>query len=173
MNGPHFNLGIINNNNIMLVMRNDLWARVHFLWSHWRVDGQVGKEDKWTAASNFAYDLWCLLGETLIYMQGLSHLYQINSLESHKYYLFRVPTCITTCSLITFLADTCGMRIVGQRSAWRGEITRVYIDGLVQNCSNSIANALELLQSCTKPSIRTYLSKAKLSPKKIKLPPCQ
>ena len=28
----------------------------------------------------------------------------------------------------------------------------VQIDGLVQNCSNSIANALELLQSCTKPS---------------------
>ena len=24
-------------------------------------------------------------------------------------------------------------------------------DGLVQDCSNSIANALELLQSCTKP----------------------
>ena len=29
------------------------------------------------------------------------------------------------------------------------------IDGLVQDCSNSIANALELLQSCTKPS--TYI----------------
>ena len=28
-----------------------------------------------------------------------------------------------------------------------------HIDDLVQNCSNSIANALELLQSCTKPSI--------------------
>ena len=28
-----------------------------------------------------------------------------------------------------------------------------YIDGLAQNCSNSIANALELLQSCAKPSI--------------------
>ena len=27
------------------------------------------------------------------------------------------------------------------------------IDGLVKDCSNSIANALELLQSCTKPSI--------------------
>ena len=27
------------------------------------------------------------------------------------------------------------------------------IDGLAQDCSNSIANALELLQSCTKPSI--------------------
>ena len=25
-----------------------------------------------------------------------------------------------------------------------------YIDGLVQDCSNSIANTLELLQSCTK-----------------------
>ena len=29
----------------------------------------------------------------------------------------------------------------------------VYIDDSVQNCSNSIANALELLQSCTKSSI--------------------
>ena len=28
-----------------------------------------------------------------------------------------------------------------------------YIDGLVQDCSNSIANTLELLQSCSKPSI--------------------
>ena len=28
-----------------------------------------------------------------------------------------------------------------------------YIDGLVQDCINSIANALELLQSSTKPSI--------------------
>ena len=28
-----------------------------------------------------------------------------------------------------------------------------YIDGLAQDCSNSIANALELMQSCTKPSI--------------------
>ena len=26
------------------------------------------------------------------------------------------------------------------------------IDGLVQDCNNSIPNALELLQSCTKPS---------------------
>ena len=28
-----------------------------------------------------------------------------------------------------------------------------HFDGLVRDCSNSIANALELLQSCTKPSI--------------------
>ena len=27
------------------------------------------------------------------------------------------------------------------------------MDGLVQDCSNSIADALELLQSCTKPLI--------------------
>ena len=31
--------------------------------------------------------------------------------------------------------------------------SRDNIDGLAQDCSNSIANALELLQSCTKPSI--------------------
>ena len=29
----------------------------------------------------------------------------------------------------------------------------VHIDGLVQDCSNSSALAMELLQSCTKPSI--------------------
>ena len=32
------------------------------------------------------------------------------------------------------------------------------IDGLVQDCSNSIANALEFLQSCTKPSIYSDMS---------------
>ena len=36
---------------------------------------------------------------------------------------------------------------------WRLLKKPEYIYGLVQDCSNSIANALELLQSCTKPSI--------------------
>ena len=31
----------------------------------------------------------------------------------------------------------------------------VYIDSLVQDCSNSIASAMELLQSWTKPSMYT------------------
>ena len=31
-----------------------------------------------------------------------------------------------------------------------------HVDGFVQDCSNSIANALEILQSCTKPSIWYY-----------------
>ena len=31
--------------------------------------------------------------------------------------------------------------------------TAVHIDGLAQNCSNIIAKALELLQSCTRPSV--------------------
>ena len=35
---------------------------------------------------------------------------------------------------------------------WRYNIA-LYINGLVQDCSISIANALEILQSCTKPSI--------------------
>ena len=50
-------------------------------------------------------------------------------------------------------------------SSWRSKYSvvcrflkerRKYIDGLVQDCSNSIANALELLQSCTKPSIYAF-----------------
>ena len=32
-----------------------------------------------------------------------------------------------------------------------------YIDGLMQDCSNSIALAMELLQSCAKPSISPFL----------------
>ena len=32
-------------------------------------------------------------------------------------------------------------------------LEREYLDGLVKNCINSIANALELFQSCTKQSI--------------------
>ena len=36
---------------------------------------------------------------------------------------------------------------------------KAYINGLVQDCSNSIANALELLQSSTKPSIYTCFSR--------------
>ena len=32
-----------------------------------------------------------------------------------------------------------------------GEYKQVYVDGLVQDCNKSVANALELLQSCTKP----------------------
>ena len=36
-------------------------------------------------------------------------------------------------------------------------------DGLVQDCSNSIANALELLQSCTKPLSYNNIESAYLS----------
>ena len=35
---------------------------------------------------------------------------------------------------------------------WYHETLVYEIDGLVQDCSNSIANTLELLQSCIKPS---------------------
>ena len=39
---------------------------------------------------------------------------------------------------------------------WYVSSAILHIDGLVQDCSNSIANALELLQSRTKPSIWLY-----------------
>ena len=35
----------------------------------------------------------------------------------------------------------------------RGWVTGAYIDGLVQDCTNSNALAMELLQACTEPSI--------------------
>ena len=41
------------------------------------------------------------------------------------------------------------------------------INGLVQDCSNSSANALELLQSCTKPLIDITYEKTTLKKKNI------
>ena len=38
------------------------------------------------------------------------------------------------------------------RTTWCTVSNQLHIDGFVQYCSSSIANALELLQSCTKPS---------------------
>ena len=53
----------------------------------------------------------------------------------------------------TFLLTMCWSRIHdGMLVLWDTVHCQDYIDGLVQDCSNSIANALELLQSCTKPS---------------------
>ena len=40
---------------------------------------------------------------------------------------------------------------------WYGTNKVVYVKESVQNCSNSMANALELLLSCTKPSISYFL----------------
>ena len=37
-----------------------------------------------------------------------------------------------------------------------------HVDGLVQDCSNSTANAVELLQFCTKPSMYSMLVTALL-----------
>ena len=49
------------------------------------------------------------------------------------------------------------VRILTQISATNRKVcciaSTVYVVGLVQDCSNSIANALELLQSCTEPSM--------------------
>ena len=39
----------------------------------------------------------------------------------------------------------------------------VYFNGLVQACSNSIANAVELLQYCAKPSI-WYVTRKRVDP---------
>ena len=43
--------------------------------------------------------------------------------------------------------------IVNKIGSSTGLILYAHIDGLVQDCSNSIANALELLQSCIKSSM--------------------
>ena len=56
------------------------------------------------------------------------------------------------CSLVS-----CGLQLLFQLMVWHlclfSVNTHGYMDGLVQDCSNSSALAMELLQSCTKPWI--------------------
>ena len=50
-------------------------------------------------------------------------------------------------------SDLCSRMVKKSVRRWN----TVYIDGLVQQCSNFLANALQFLQFCTKPSILKYL----------------
>ena len=56
-----------------------------------------------------------------------------------------------------------GWRHVG--SAVSASLRPVYIEGLVQDCSDSSALAMELLQSCTKPSTYSGCGHDPFSPK--------
>ena len=51
------------------------------------------------------------------------------------------------------MVQSAGTWTTNRHSTDKFAIGILHIDGLVQDCSNSIANALELLQSYTKPSI--------------------
>ena len=63
--------------------------------------------------------------------------------------LYFCPRCIKQMSLLNERQELA--EVVSAFGGTGIPQSREYIDGLVQDCSNSIANALELLQSCTKP----------------------
>ena len=75
----------------------------------------------------------------------------------------RAVVCYSSASDVT-LKDTCSRDNGTRKSANRACIrcVVVYIDGLVQDCSNSIANTMELLPSYTKPSISCLGNKKKI-----------
>ena len=52
-----------------------------------------------------------------------------------------------------FLYEGCDMAFIEALCRNKLNITDLHIDGLVQDCSNSIASALEILQSYIKPLI--------------------
>ena len=52
-------------------------------------------------------------------------------------------------TVINYLWD--GLQTIFMHHLQKTMVTNHHFEGLVQDCSNSIANALELLQSCTKP----------------------
>ena len=54
-------------------------------------------------------------------------------------------------------SKTVAMNINKNLWVWYIAKTHRNIDGLVQDCRNSITNALKLPESCTKPSIHTFL----------------
>ena len=74
--------------------------------------------------------------------------------------VFQKPLTVSCTALAAGIWETVKESIFNQGSKSRGRrwYNQPYNDGLVQDCSNSIANALELLQSCTKPSIWYHTS---------------
>ena len=60
------------------------------------------------------------------------------------------------CMMLARLCMRTAFILVVSAVLWWKEIVeflKPYFDGLVQDCSISIANALEILQPCTKPSV--------------------
>ena len=54
-------------------------------------------------------------------------------------------------------SNLCVVHVNSVPNFYINNATCIFIDGLVQDCNNSIANLLELLQSCTKPPICALL----------------
>ena len=90
--------------------------------------------------------------ETRIYQDNLVNAMAVDALapcvaghQQQWYWKPRLDPCLPWWRILT----ACAMPFVRNYRICK----HVYIDGLAQDCSNSIANALELLQSCAKPSI--------------------
>ena len=56
---------------------------------------------------------------------------------------------------VSLFHDRVEWAIIGWEENACGTVTSNHIDGSVQDCSSSTVLAMELLQSCTKPSIST------------------
>ena len=91
---------------------------------------------------------WCKKDATLLLTDwsyvflALSHQYELYSV----YYEFKLQSMF-------YHSNGCGKYNI----VLSHHCCEKCIDDLVQDCSNSIANALELLQSCTKPSACFYI----------------
>ena len=78
-----------------------------------------------------------------------SHSTDLAILEYSPYSTRRAKTDFDFTANVSKPINGCILQIISK-------MHRTDIYGLVQDCSNSIANALELLQSCIKPSISLF-----------------
>ena len=95
--------------------------------------------------------------------------WQSNSCNVNSAKMYVWQSVIKACSpilhvILLFAYNFSQIRISGDRksidnvfsSVSNSNLGKIYINGSVQDCSNSSANALELLQSCAKPSICSF-----------------
>ena len=92
-----------------------------------------------------------------------------NSLQTIFHIIFLMKTCTliqislkfvpmgTTDNMVALVQIMACRKTDYHLNKWLPNL-QTHIDGLVQDCSNSIANPLELLQSCTKPLIYKHHS---------------
>ena len=108
-------------------------AEVHRLWQSYCVCCQLMASHP---RASWLYAMLSVYGNSYTMQVAISSPSQavrlVNSLQLWETFMY-FWTGLQCCILLWFLYD--------------------YLDGLVQDCSISSANALEILQSCTEPSI--------------------
>ena len=130
------------------------WNRLdQILQTYWTISNHKVILKKWASHLGAKWvQSCCIVANCLQFTQNTCELYAVYYGNNKIYLMFCLCWCHAVCPVMSDFTLVKQVLILSCYDKTE-PLTYAYIDGLVQDCSNSISNALELLQSCTKPSI--------------------